>query len=505
MNHKLMSRMMMGVCAGAMALAATAEAAGPKYIFFLLGDGMSASHIQVTEAYLAQIMGGNSTNPVNLAMNKLTMSGASACGMQTTYDDGSLCTDSASAGTAFACGTKTKSNIVGMNTAKTESYYSVAHGAAMYGKKVGIVSSVSLDHATPASYYASVPTRNYMNNIAYQATRSGFNFFGGGGFASPTGPKTGGDTSYNIWNELAGQGYTVKTNRTEIMALSSTPADKVVCINPWLQDSAAMPYEIDTPASNVKLAEMTQVAIDCMKNDPDGFFLMVEGGKIDWACHANDAVATIGDMIAFDDAVAVAAAFYAAHPNDTLIIVTGDHETGGMTVGNARLGYGVNYSVLTNQTCSYQYFGANQWPAYKAANPTNGQTAATMNIADEGDGEAKALFASCFGLVWNNLNAFEKERLENAYDNALGLGSPNSSQEDSLLYGGYEPMVMTLTHIVNEQAGIGWTTYAHTGVPVPVFATGVGAWRFEGFYDNTDIAKKIATILGYTGTLPVTK
>jgi alkaline phosphatase len=506
MNGKRIGKMMTVGCASALALAAaTAEAAGPKYMFFFLGDGMSASQIQVTEAYLAQVNGGNSTNPANLAMNRLTMSGASACGMQTTYDDGALCTDSASAGTAFACGTKTKSNIIGMNTAKTESYYSVANGAAMYGKKVGIISSVSLDHATPAAYYANVPTRNYMNKIGTQLANSGFNFFGGGGLASPTTAKTTGDTSSNVWNMLAANGYTLRTNRTDIMGLTNAPMDKVVCINPWLQDSAAMPYEIDTPASNVKLAEMTQVAIDCMKDDPDGFFLMVEGGKIDWACHANDAMATIGDMIAFDNAVAVAAAFYAQYPNDTLIIVTGDHETGGMTVGNARLAYGVNYSVLTNQTCSYQYFGDNQWKAYKAANSTNGQTAVTMNIGDEADGEAQALLASCFGLVWNNLNAFEKERLENAYDKALGLGSPNTAQEDTQLYGGYEPMIMTLTHLVNEQAGIGWTTYAHTGVPVPVFAVGSGAWRFEGFYDNTDIAKKIVTILGYTGTLPVTK
>jgi alkaline phosphatase len=502
MNGKLMQGMITAGCAGALALAAATAEAGPKYIFFFLGDGMSASQIQVTEAYLAQVNGGNSTNPANLAMNKLTLSTASACGMQTTYDDGALCTDSASAGTAFACGTKTKSGVIGMNSAKTESYYSVANGAAAYGKKVGIVSSVSLDHATPAAYYANVTTRNYMNSIGTQLANSGFNFFGGGGLASPTKAKATGDTTNNVWNVLAANGYTLRTNRTDIMALTNSPADKVFCINPWLQDSAAMPYAIDTPPSNVTLAEITQVAIDCMKDDPDGFFLMVEGGKIDWSCHANDAMATIGDMIAFDDAVAVAAAFYAQYPNDTLIIVTGDHETGGMTVGNARLGYGVNYSVLTNQTCSYQYFGDNQWKAYKGAH-TNGFVPATMNLADSS--EAKALLAAHFGLVWSSLNAFEKERLENAYDKSLGNWSPNTTQEDDALYGGYEPMVMTLTHLVNEQAGIGWTSYAHTGVPIPVFAVGSGAWRFEGFYDNTDIAKKIVTILGYTGTLPVTK
>ncbi len=505
MNRRRMHGVMAAGCAGALALAAATAEAGPKYVFFFLGDGMSASQIQATEAYLAKVNGGSETDPNVLAMNRLTMHGGAYLGMQTTYDDGSLCTDSASAGTAFACGTKTKNGVIGMNTGCTTSYYSVAHAAQHFGKKVGIVTSVSLDHATPASYWASVPSRNHMNNIAYQFTRTGFNFLGGGGFASPTGPKTTGDTSYNIWNELASQGYTVLSNRTDIMALSATPMDKVVCINPWLQDSAAMPYAIDTPTGNVTLAEMTQVAIDCLKGHPGGFFIVVEGGKIDWACHANDAVAAIKDMLAFDSAVAVAADFWAQYPDDTLVIVTGDHETGGMAIGNARLGYGANYAVLTNQICSFQYFGANQWPAYKANNPTNGQTMATMNIEDEADGEAKALFETCFGLVWTNLNAFDKERLENAYDKSLKLGSPNTALEDSILYGGYDPMVVTLTHIVNEQAGIGWTSYAHTGQPVPVIAHGPGAWRFGGFYDNTDIAKKIAAILGYTGTLPVAK
>jgi alkaline phosphatase len=169
------------------------------------------------------------------------------------------------------------------------------------------------------------------------------------------------------------------------------------------------------------------------------------------------------------------------------------------------MAYSVNYNALTNQKCSFQYFGDNQWKTYKVNNPTNGQSAGTMNIADEADGEAKALLATCFGLVWDNLNAFEKERLEDAYDKSLFKYSAHTPQQDSILYSSYEPMVVTITHIVNEKAGIGWTTYAHTGVPVPVLAEGPGAFRFEGFYDNTDIAKNIATILGYTGTLPVTK
>lgn len=504
MNGKLINKMMTASCAGALALAAVTVEATPKYVFFFLGDGMASSQIQVTEAYLSTVNSGSATNPANLAINRLLMTKGSACGMQTTYDDGALITDSASSATAFASGTKTKSGVIGMNSTKDKSYYSVAHGAAMFGKKVGIVSSVSLDHATPAAYYASVPTRNYMNNIGNQLANSGFNFFGGGGLASPTKAKTAGDTSNNVWNALSANGYTLRTNRTEIMSLTNTPSDKVVCINPWLQDAAAMPYAIDRPVDNVSLAEMTQVAIDCMKDDPQGFFLMVEGGKIDWSCHANDAMATIGDMLDFDNAAAVAAAFYAQYPNDTLIIVTGDHETGGMSVGHASMAYSVNYSVLTNQKCSFQYFGDNQWKSYKVAH-TNGFDPATMNIANEADGEAQALLSNSFGLVWANLNAFEQERLENAYDKSIANWSPNTTQEDALLYGGYEPMVVTLTHIINEKAGIGWATYAHTGVPVPVFAIGPHASLFEGFYDNTDIAKKLGWILGFKGALPVEK
>ena len=126
-----------------------------------------------------------------------------------------------------------------------------------------------------------------------------------------------------------------------------------------------MPYAIDRPATNLSLAEMTEVAIACLTqkngkgNGKDkGFFLMVEGGKIDWACHANDAMATIGDMLDFDDAVGVALEFYKKHPQETLIVVTGDHETGGMTVGHATTGYTAYYDRLLDQTNSFQYFGA---------------------------------------------------------------------------------------------------------------------------------------------------
>jgi alkaline phosphatase len=355
-----------------------------------------------------------------------------------------------------------------------------------------------------------VETRNYMNSICNQLADSGYEFFGGGGLAKPTSAKTAGDTSDNAWDALASNGYTVLNDRADILSLISNPTNKVMCNNAWLQDSAAMPYDVDfgTPAAsnNVTLAEMTEVAIACLKDDPQGFFIMVEGGKIDWACHANDAMAAIGDMLDFDDAVGKAIEFYNAHPNDTLIIVTGDHETGGMTIGHATTGYSENYSGLTNQTCSFTYFGANQWQAHKAAYA--GSYDWTKDNLNSSDVDAVAfidLISNCFGLVWADLNDYQKEKLEDAYDKSMVGANNNSSAENNYLYGSYEPIIVTVTHVLNENGSIGWTSYSHTGVPVPVYATGFESWRFAGFYDNTDIAKQIAAAIRVSQSLPIQK
>jgi alkaline phosphatase len=497
------------------AASAAANGHGPKYVFFFLGDGMASAQIQATEAYLTTYNGGSATVAEDLLKpeNRLNMSKMPVQGLQTTYDSSALMTDSASSATAFACGLKTKSGVIGMNSTMTTSYKSVAQLAFEQGKKVGVISSVSLDHATPAAYYASVANRGLMNSIATQMAATGYDFFGGGGLASPTGAARDGDTANNIWDLLTTNGYTVLKTRDDIMGLKSAPKSKVVCINPWLQDSAAMPYAIDRPDTNLSLAEMTDVAIACLNDEKSGkgkgrphdggFFLMVEGGKIDWACHANDAMATIGDMLDFDNAVGVALAFYKQHPQETLIIVTGDHETGGMSIGHATTGYKAYYDRLLDQTCSFTYFGDNQWAAHKEANAGGYDWSNPANLA--GSTEMVALMQSAFGLDYAALNDYQKEKLEDAYDKSMSGTNNNSSAENTLLYGGYEPIVVTITHILNERASIGWTSYSHTGVPVPVFAQGSQAKRFAGFYDNTDIAKQLAKAMGIGEELPIAK
>jgi alkaline phosphatase len=254
---------------------------------------------------------------------------------------------------------------------------------------------------------------------------------------------------------------------------------------------------------------MTEVAIDYLQKidtENKGFFIMVEGGKIDWACHANDAVATIGDMIDFDDAVGKALAFYDRNPDDTLIVVTGDHETGGMTIGHATTAYTAYYDRLLGQTNSFTYFGANQWAEHKAANSKKVcRGKSYLNHDDLADDmEMRALMNDVFGLDYAALNDYQKEKLEDAYDKSMCGSNDNSDDKNAYLYGSYEPIIVTITHILNENASIGWTSYSHTGVPVPLFAQGDGAETFGGFYDNTDIAKKLAQVMS-VGSLPQVK
>jgi alkaline phosphatase len=215
---------------------------------------------------------------------------------------------------------------------------------------------------------------------------------------------------------------------------------------------------------------------------------MVESGKIDWACHANDAATVVHEVLGLADAVQVAIDFAAEHPDETLILVTGDHETGGMTIGNATMGYDTAFDMLAAQQMSYVDFDI----AVKEAKEIEG---------DFGFDTVQPLIEEQFGLVVQEevkegdelespfiLSAFELDRLKDAFEQSMiEKDARESTQEMSVLYGGYDPLSVTLTHILNNKAGIGWTSYAHTGVPVAVYAVGAGADLFEGTYENTDI------------------
>lgn len=459
-----------------------------KYVFLFIGDGMAMAQINAAEAY------ANALSSQDVAIQRLGFSQFPVAGLTTTYDAGSLITDSASAATAMASGNKTLSGVINMDVTKTKSFKTIAEYAQKQGKKVGVVTSVSLDHATPAAFYAKVPSRGNMYDIAVQLTQSGFDYFGGGGFAQPMGKK---NDQVSVIDLAKQAGYTYVNSKEEFNALTSG-SGKVLAVNSVLQDSSAMPYEIDRAADDLSLADYVAKGIELLSDDPDGFFFMVEGGKIDWSAHANDAATTIRDTLAFDAAISKAVEFAAQHPDETLIVVTGDHETGGMTIGFAGTQYSTFFEHVVKQNMSFIAFNQSVLGPYKAAMKATGKSGSLTDLLP-------AIKAS-FGLDYSSLSAVQKDQLEVAFQRSMGGEVVRSVVEDEyLLYGGYEPLTVKITQILNQMAGIGWTSYSHTGVPVATFAKGAGQNLFGGYYDNTDIFFKLMDAMGMETALKVSR
>ena len=456
-----------------------------KYCFFFIGDGMASPQIHATESFLAAKQYGKDDIPENPKQVKLIMRKFPASGTQTNHAINRLITDSAAAGTALACGNKTN---VGMVSQAPDSskFTTIAEAAKAAGMKVGIVTSVSIDHATPAVFYAHTSSRNNFDVIDQALLDSNFDYFGGGGMIKR-------DAKFLDNYAQENENFTYTDTRAEFEALSEANG-KVLAVNPYLDIHKALPYSINTGENtgNIKpqydgtitLSEFTQKGIDLMKDHDKGFFMMVEGGKIDWACHANDGCAAISDVISFTNAVSVAIEFAKDHPDETLIVVTGDHECGGMTLGFAGTDYRTFYERLTAQNIAFDDFVSIKMREYKPS-------------GEDIDQNMKDLINECFGLNYDDLTKYEKKLIESAFDKSMDKRKyrKNMSQEDRLLYGEYDPLTTTVTHLLNRKSGLSWTSFSHTAVPLPVMATGTGAEYFIGNYDNTDIPKKIAQAL----------
>lgn len=444
-----------------------------KYVFYFIGDGMALSQINSTE-----IFKGTQNGNGPMGRQPMNFTAFSHQGVQRTQSADTFITESAAAGTALATGNKTNNDILGMDPTKSVKFKTMAEMAKEKGMKVGIVSSVSLDHATPGAFYAHQPTRKNYYEIGQEMINSNFDYFAGGGLLAPTGKKK---DQPNLLDIAKQKGYQVALSIEEIQKIGRG-SGKTIAIAPNLAAEEAMSYEIDR-GEKVSLAEFTRKGIEVLDNQ-NGFFMMVEGGKVDWACHANDAATTVKDVMAFEEAIAEALKFYAKHPDETLIVVTGDHETGGMTIGFAGTGYKTFFSKLGGQTLSYEEFDK-QIKTYR-----DQVGASNANLDDW-----LPALANQFGM--NELTAYEKNRLAQAL--AASMIDPKkrpADEETTLAYGPYEPFSVTVTHLLNQRAGIGWTTYAHTGVAVPVYAQGTGSGVFDGYYDNTDVAKKMMNIMG---------
>ena len=468
----------------------------PKYVFLFIGDGMSYPQIQSTADYLgalededywqAQPSLDDNGGAILDGPSYLNFMNFEAAGSAVTFDSNSFAPDSASTATSIATGYKTYSGSINVDETGTIEYETIAeklHSQKDYA--VGVITSVNLNHATPAAFYAHQASRSSYYEIGLELIESGFEYFAGGGLLSPTGSEGDQDDLYELAAEA---GYTVAKTHAEAEAVSAD-TEKAILIDENLADSDAMAYELDRTEDMWSLADYVEKGIEVLSDDEDGFFLMCEGGKIDWACHANDAASTIHDTIALADAVQVAIDFAEEHPDETLILVTGDHVTGGLTIGFAGTDYDTYLDLLESQKISFAKYDSDYVASYK-----ENQTSFEDVLVDieelfglKVDGEADDKLV---------LTEYELEQLRAAYEKSInGTAASQYEQEEYVLYGTYEPLSVTITHIINNKSGISFTSYSHTGLPVAVLAQGVNAEVFNGYYDNTEIYNKLADML----------
>ena len=467
----------------------------PKYVFLFIGDGMSYPQIQSTSDYLgalndedywqAQPSLDDNQGAILDGPEYLNFMNFEGVGTAVTFDSNSFAPDSASTATSIATGHKTYSGSINVDETGTVEYETIAEQLkAQKGYEIGVITSVNLNHATPAAFYAHQASRSSYYEIGLEMVESDFDYFAGGGLLDPTGSEGDQTDLYQLAQEA---GYTVARTYAEADAISAD-TDKAIIIEENLADSDAIPYEIDRTDDMLSLADYVEKGIEVLDNET-GFFMMCEGGKIDWACHANDAGSSIHDTQALADAVQVAIDFAAEHPDETLILVTGDHETGGLTIGFAGTDYDTYLDLLENQKISYAKFDSDYVASYKE-NKTPFED--VLSDIEELFG-LKAQGAADDKLV---LTEYEMEQLRAAYEKSVnGTAASQYEQEEYVLYGTYEPLSVTITHIINNKSGISFTSYSHTGLPVAVLAEGVGAENFSGYYDNTQIYEKMADLL----------
>lgn len=305
-----------------------------KYIFLFIGDGMGNTHVAATESYLSYKAG-------KLGGEQLRFTQFPYTGLASTYSANASVTCSSAAGTAIACGAKTNNGMVGM-APDGNHLKSMAYELKEDGYKIGIMSSVPINHATPSSFYAHNSRRSAHYELSQEIPASGFDFLGGDGFLDAKGKD---DKAEATDAYLEKNGYEVCYGIEEFNA-SSDGVEKIVFCQPSNRDKEVEQYTtVSEPEEDASLAEIVELAIDFL-GEKNPFFIMCEGGAIDWEAHSNRTMGTVNETLKFNEAVEVAYQFYLEHPEETLIVVTADHETGGMTIGADGGDSVVNWEVL---------------------------------------------------------------------------------------------------------------------------------------------------------------
>ena len=426
----------------------------PKYIFYLIGDGMGVNHVNLTEIYTADLNGKIGYQPLQFTLFPYAT-------MASTNSLSHGITDSAAGGTALAVGKKTKNGVIGMDSTATKPLKSVAYAAKEKGLKVGITTSVSIDHATPASFYAHQADRNMYYEIAKDLIQSNFDFFAGSGFLSPT--KTfDKKEAPSIFPQFEKAGYTLLKGK-DAYAKHPKKAGKLILINEDGKDNSSLPFAIDQDNKEMRLADITNAAIESLsKDNSNGFFLMVEGGKIDWSSHANDGATTIREVLDFNESVKIAYEFYKKHPNETLIVVTADHETGGLGIGT----------------------GSSRLYTKNIANQKGSVGALPLKIRNLRENNQNATWDDVKNLLNENLGLFSTIKISKEDEQAIFESFEKSfvnheNETEKSLYAIDDRIATLAVAALNKASSIAWASKNHSAAYVPVYAIGVGAELFN--------------------------
>ncbi|MDM5200528.1 alkaline phosphatase [Fictibacillus enclensis] len=412
-----------------------------KNVIVLIGDGMGVSY---TSAY--RYLKDNPSTKVaeRTAFDKYLV------GQQMTYpeDPAQNVTDSASAATAMSAGVKTYNNAIAVDNDKS-AVKTVLEAAKEEGKATGLVATSEITHATPASFGSHDESRKNMNAIAddyFDEKVKGkhkIDVLLGGGLSNFD------RQDRNLTKEFKKAGYSYVTKRGQML---NDKNDQIL----GLFAPGGLPKKIDRPDEVPSLKEMTNVALNKLNKDKDGFFLMVEGSQIDWAGHDNDIVAAMSEMNDFEQAFQTAINF-AKKDKHTLVVTTADHSTGGYSIGANGI---------------YNWFGepisaAKRTPDFMAEEISKGK-------------DAEQTLKQYIDQKILPLSTAEIQSVKNAAKTNNVLDIDNAIEE-----------------IFNKHSNTGWTTGGHTGEDVPVYAFGPESEKFAGQINNTDIAKNVFNALKY--------
>jgi len=418
-----------------------------KNVILLIPDGMS-----IEASTLARLYNGG---------KPLAMDGISKGFIRTNWNQGPI-TDSAPAATAYATGHKSDDGHVGTApiAEKDKPLATILEAAKLQGKGTGIVFTCEAMHATPADFTAHDSNRSNYHSLMTQQVFNGLDVvLGGGDDYFTTNKLYDGRTLKEVISSL---GYKYITTRDEMMNSNSNKL--------WgMFAGTAMKYDFDRIASKdsrePSIEEMTNKAIDTLKKNSNGFFLMVEGSKIDWAAHANDPSGVVGDIMAFDKAVKAALDF-AKNDGNTVVIVVADHGTGGISIGSSAVSkysavkFNESVDKLKSSKITTEYLETLTWDSNTKS-----------RISD--DNKIKEAM-NAYGI--SDLTAEEMAAIKNAPCGGLAAVTA--------------PML-------SKRANVGWVYTGHVGGDVTLYNYGpANVEKLKGVVDNTEIGKYMARIMG---------